>query len=142
MLKNTREVNVTNIVNGKKFSQRFQTEANMNAWIAKQEAIGMQGKGWGFGARTLKKEEPHNPDLVIQEFILIQDEVETPMVRLKAEYEIEILDIEQLVIDEEAAKEALAFLAKTDWYIVRLQETGKPVPEEILDQRAMARLKI
>lgn len=34
---------------------------------------------------------------------------------------------------------ALAYLADTDWYVVRKIETGKDIPEEILSARNTAR---
>lgn len=41
-----------------------------------------------------------------------------------------------------ANTEARAYLASTDWYVTRLQETGQPVPEEVLVSRAAAREKV
>ena len=41
---------------------------------------------------------------------------------------------------KQVVAEALSLLSSTDWYIIRLQETGKPVPQEILDARAQARI--
>lgn len=38
--------------------------------------------------------------------------------------------------------EARAYLSLTDWYVIRLQETGEPVPEDILLLRAEARSKV
>lgn len=38
--------------------------------------------------------------------------------------------------------EARAYLASTDWYVIRLQETGQPVPEDVLASRAAAREKV
>lgn len=38
--------------------------------------------------------------------------------------------------------ESLAYLASTDWYVIRLQETGVVIPQDILDARAEARLAI
>ena len=38
--------------------------------------------------------------------------------------------------------DARAFLAKTDWYVVRHAETGEPVPDEIIKQRADARTRV
>ena len=38
-----------------------------------------------------------------------------------------------------AAQEARAYLASTDWMIVRQAETGKPVPDDVLAKRAAAR---
>ena len=37
---------------------------------------------------------------------------------------------------------ALEYLASTDWYVVRLIETGKPIPEDILLAREAARAAI
>lgn len=38
--------------------------------------------------------------------------------------------------------EARAYLAETDWYVIRLQETGQPVPDDVLASRAAARAKV
>lgn len=38
--------------------------------------------------------------------------------------------------------ESRAYLASTDWYVIRLQETGAPIPAEILDERAAARARV
>lgn len=38
--------------------------------------------------------------------------------------------------------EARAYLASTDWYVIRSQETGDPVPEEILVKRAKRRAEV
>lgn len=36
-------------------------------------------------------------------------------------------------------RNALKFLAETDWYVTRFSETNTPIPEEILNQRQAAR---
>lgn len=36
-------------------------------------------------------------------------------------------------------RESLKYLSDTDWYIIRFQETGVPIPQEVLDARAKAR---
>lgn len=38
--------------------------------------------------------------------------------------------------------EASAYLSSTDWYVIRMQETGEPVPEDILAGRAAARARV
>lgn len=38
--------------------------------------------------------------------------------------------------------EARAYLASTDWYVIRMQETGEPVPEDVLAERAAARARV
>lgn len=35
-----------------------------------------------------------------------------------------------------------AYLASTDWYIVRMMDTGEAVPDEIKEERAKARARI
>jgi hypothetical protein len=35
--------------------------------------------------------------------------------------------------------EARAYLAETDWMVIRAAETGKPVPEDVAEARAAAR---
>jgi len=37
---------------------------------------------------------------------------------------------------------ALHYLSSTDWYVIRELETGVPIPQEIKDLRAAARLQI
>lgn len=39
----------------------------------------------------------------------------------------------------EVNAQARAYLTSTDWYIIRLQENGTPVPQDILDARQAAR---
>jgi hypothetical protein len=39
-------------------------------------------------------------------------------------------------------KQARAYLASTDWYVIRKEETGVAIPQEILDARAAARASI
>lgn len=38
--------------------------------------------------------------------------------------------------------EARTYLASTDWYVIRLQETGEAVPVDVLADRAAARSRV
>lgn len=38
--------------------------------------------------------------------------------------------------------ESRAYLLSTDWYVIRLQETGESIPEGILAERAAARARV
>lgn len=38
--------------------------------------------------------------------------------------------------------ETRAYLARTDWYVIRMQETGEPVPDDVLAERAEARARV
>lgn len=59
-----------------------------------------------------------------------------------AQYEVEITDISAQKAQEAINNEALAYLASTDWMIVRQSETGIPCPQDILTARATARASI
>ena len=61
---------------------------------------------------------------------------------LPAEYIIEIEDITAQVAQEVINAEALAYLASTDWLIIREVDSGVPCPVEIKTLRAEARAKI
>jgi hypothetical protein len=41
--------------------------------------------------------------------------------------------------EAEARREAAAYLAQTDWMVVRYAETGQPMPAQVTAQRARAR---
>jgi hypothetical protein len=91
------------------------------AWIAD----GVAGNWWGLAER---------PEL---------DEMGQPTgVILPAEYTIEIEDITAQVAQEAVNAEALAYLASTDWLIIREVDAGVPCPAEIKAERAAARARI
>lgn len=51
-------------------------------------------------------------------------------------------EIEAAGLSEKEQAEARQFLNSTDWYVTRMQETGKPIPQDISDKRAAAREKL
>jgi hypothetical protein len=63
-------------------------------------------------------------------------------VKLKAEYTVEIEDITAQVAQEAINAEAIAYLAATDWLIIREVDAGVPCPADIKVLRAEARAKI
>lgn len=42
-------------------------------------------------------------------------------------------------IQQQTNAQARAYLASTDWYVIRQQENGTPIPQDILDARQAAR---
>lgn len=54
------------------------------------------------------------------------------------EFEIEEVDNSKFKL-EILKKQAHEQLKETDWYITRFAETGKPIPNEILQQRQLIR---
>ena len=94
---------------------------NPTAWIAECVA----GNVWGL---------PERPEL---------DEMGQPTgVILPAEYTVEIEDITAQVAQEAINAEALAYLASTDWMIIREVDSGVICPAEIKALRAEARAKV
>ena len=63
-------------------------------------------------------------------------------VKLKAEYTIEIDDITAQVAQDAINAEALAYLASTDWLVIREVDAGTPCPADIKAERAAARARI
>ena len=57
-------------------------------------------------------------------------------------YWVEYVDISLQVEQDKINAEALAYLASTDWLIVREVETQVPCPLEVKELRAEARLKV
>lgn len=43
---------------------------------------------------------------------------------------------------ERKIRQAQEYLNKTDWYIIRLMDTGQPVPQEVIESRQAARALI
>lgn len=63
-------------------------------------------------------------------------------VKLKAEYTVEIEDITEKLEQEKVNAEAMAYLASTDWLIVRQVDSGVMCPEDIKLARQAARDRI
>ena len=59
-----------------------------------------------------------------------------------AEYSITEEDITGLREQEQANREALAYLAATDWLVIRQLDSGEPMPADVKQKRAEARAKI
>lgn len=58
------------------------------------------------------------------------------------EYTIEILDITTQIEQDKINAEASAYLAETDWLVIREMDSGIVCPADIKAKRAEARLKI
>lgn len=112
--------------NIKKEFANFETQSEVDAWLAKHIAKNTFGL-------------PERPELML-------DEATGEMIptgnTLPAEYEIVIEDITAQVEQERINAEALAYLASTDFYIVRELDNGTPCPAEIKIARQEARQRI
>jgi|694.fasta_scaffold02291_13 hypothetical protein len=96
---------------------------------------------------VLHKDEPmaeayDDADVLEEEMRSGSEGVSQKWVKLKAEYTVEIEDITAQVAQEAINAEALAYLASTDWLIIREVDAGVPCPAEIKTLRAEARAKV
>ena len=55
---------------------------------------------------------------------------------------IEVIDITAQIEQDRINREALEYLASTDWMVVRAVEGGKPMSEDVKRARAEARARI
>ena len=95
--------------------------------------VKIQGEGWLVNGSMSVPNSGGNSDYhEVQEWIA---EGNTP--------EPEYTDVEIAAnAQREINQENLAYLASTDWYVIRKADTGTAVPTDILDARAAARLLI
>jgi hypothetical protein len=91
------------------------------------------------------------PAITEMQEVVVQEEIkEMQLVEIEpektiehpAEFEVQIEDITAEIEAQKAIDQALKFLSDTDWMVIRQAETGVPVPQEILEQRAQARILI
>jgi|GEM_PF-2145880 hypothetical protein len=143
----------------------FPTMEEAQAWLDKHEGMGTFGQKAIFQEQdVLVAEEVRGPvqelatpavydnngnELEPATYTLNPDGVISPAIYERrivmvspAQYEVVIEDISAQIAQEEVNKEALEFLASTDWMIVREMETGVACPAEIKQQRAAARARI
>ena len=97
------------------------------------ETVKIQGDGWLVNDSMSVPNDAGNSDYhEVQEWI---SEGNTP--------DPEFTDAEIAAnAQREINQENLAYLASTDWYVIRKADTGTAVPTDILDARAAARLLI
>ncbi len=112
------EIKKNNIVTN---AAQFSTEAEAIEWKTNVELTN------GFGL-------PERPEL--------DEQGQETGVILPAEYTVEIADVTAEIEAQNERAEALAYLAATDWYIVREWDNGVECPAEIKAAREAARLKI
>lgn len=119
----------------------FKTQEEANSWVAFHESQESFGKPQ-HETQVLVSEAI--PEVLDDEGNVIQEAVEAvyETIVTPAEYEVEIVDITEQVNQEKINAKALAYLASTDFYVVRFMEEGTPYPEEIKLARAEARAKI
>lgn len=121
---------------------KFATQGEADEWISQQVAL----KSFGKPERWVDEFDCANQGEVIADALAEQlvggPDAEHKQYKFAAQYEIEQEDITAQVAQQATNEASLKYLAETDWYVIRNQEVGTAIPEEILTARAAARAAI
>ena len=95
---------------------------------------------WGKAAYT--EIIPAKEAVLDENNVEIEPAIAEEIIEHPAEYTIEIVDITAQVEQERINDESLAYLASTDWMVIRQMDSGVPMPEDVKQARQEARNKI
>lgn len=118
----------------------FSSQELAEAFIAREEA----NKSFGKPERVISASQlgDENPADAVETIVEQTIDGEQTSYRFAAEYTVEISDVTAEVAQKATNEQARKYLASTDWYVIRKEETGTAIPQEILDARASARASI
>lgn len=117
----------------------FSTLEEANSWLSKHEGL----RTFGQPKQIIQQQVELSPAVVAEDGSILQEAVlETKEIELAGDYEVEITDITSQLEQEKINAEALAFLAATDFYIIRELDNGVPCPADIKAKRQEARNRI
>ena len=133
----------------------LQSQEECDSWLTKEESNGSFGKPerWvtddqeditnALEARVVVTRESQAEVLDENNVVIIPESPEVSHLEYKmaSQYSIEVIDVTAQIEQEQINKEALQYLADTDWYVIRSID-GIAVPLEISEARAAARLRI
>jgi hypothetical protein len=109
---------------------KFETQSEADAWLAKEEA----NQSFGKPEHTVVI-----PAVLDEEGNEISPESSEV---IPSEYEVIIQDVTAQVAQEKINAEALAYLASTDYLILRELDNGTPCPADVKAERQAARERI
>jgi hypothetical protein len=117
----------------------FPTMEEAQAWLAHHEGM----KSFGQPKQVIQQQIELSPAILAEDGSVLQEAViEMKEVELAGNYEVEVLDITSQLEQEKINTEALAFLAATDWMVIRAMERGENLSAELKAERQAARDRI
>jgi len=129
------KININSQIHGI-FWREFQTLEEAESY--KAECIVTEK--WGKVAYT--EIIPAKDAVLDENGVEIEPAVSEQLIEHPAEFTIEIVDITAQVEQERINAESLAYLASTDWMVIRQMDSGIPMPEDVKQARQEARNKI
>ena len=117
----------------------FPTMEEAQAWLSHHEGM----KSFGEPAQTIQQQVELSPAVLDEEGNELSPAVtEMQEVHIPGSYEVEILDITSQLEQQAINAEALAFLAATDYVVIRAAERGEELSPEFKAERQAARDRI
>lgn len=118
---------------------QFASQEEAQAWLSYHEGM----KSFGQPSQTIQQQIEISPAVIAEDGSVLQEAVvETQEVHIPASYRVEVLDISSKLQQEAINAEALAFLAATDYIVVRAVERGEELSAEFKAERQAARDRI
>jgi hypothetical protein len=109
------------------------------AWLSHHEGM----KSFGEPAQTIQQQVELSPAVFDEEGNEISPAVtEMQEMHIPGSYEVEVLDISAELAQQAINAEAQAFLASTDWMVIRAAERGEELSPEFKAERQAARDRI
>jgi hypothetical protein len=117
----------------------FPAMEEAEAWLAYHESI----RSFGQPKQIVQQQTELSPAILAEDGSILQEAVvEMQEIELAGEYEIIIEDLTAKIAQEKINAEALAFLAATDWMVIRAMERGEELSPEFKAERQAARDRI
>jgi hypothetical protein len=117
----------------------FPSMEEAQACLTKHEGI----KSFGQPKQIVPQQVELSPAVIAEDGSVLQEAVvESKEVEIPADYEVVIEDLSAKLEQEKINAEALAFLAATDWMVIRAMERGEELSAELKAERQAARDRI
>ena len=121
---------------------QFETEESVHTWLKNQQDNKSFGRNSGeYNINELTEQELLTEISRKPLLDLSGNEIGT-LVTIPNQYEVIIEDVTQQLQLQKESQEALAYLASTDYLVIRKSEAGLDYPQEIKNARTAARLKV
>lgn len=118
---------------------QFASMEEAQAWLDLHEGMGTFGQK----AQIIEQQVEISPAVIAEDGSVLQKAVtEMQEVHIPGNYVVEIEDKSAEIAQQAINAEALAYLAATDFYIIRELDNGVPCPADIKAERQAARNRI
>lgn len=129
------KITIKSQIHGEMFLLK-ETQAEVDAYIEECKLSQHWGRNAGVSIIPAIEEIKDEAGVVVQEAVPEQ------IIEHSAEYELVVEDVSVQMMQEKVNKECLAYLAATDYLIIREMDNGVKCPEDVKAKRQECREKI